>query len=91
MENSASSELIGEGTVQFQAYDGCITTIQGVRHVPELRYNLISLGVLQNEGFSFSSKGDLMKVFKEAHVLFQAERVGNVYMLLNSEVTVGGL
>jgi len=38
-----------------------------------------------------SSKGDLMKVFKEAHVMFQAECVGNVYMLWNSEVTVGGL
>ena len=32
-----------------------------------------------------------MKVFKEAHVMFQAERVGNVYMLRNSKVTVGRL
>jgi len=32
-----------------------------------------------------------MEVFKKAHVMFQAERVGNVYMLRNSEVTVGGL
>ena len=32
-----------------------------------------------------------MKVFKETHVMFQAERVGNVYMLRNSKVTVGGL
>ena len=40
-----------------------------------------SLGVLQGEGFCLSSKDDLMEVFKEAHVMFQAERVGNVYML----------
>ena len=58
---------------------------------PELRYNLISLGALHREGFCFSSKGDLMKVFKEAHVMFQAKHVGNVYMFRNSEVTVGGL
>jgi len=32
-----------------------------------------------------------MKVFKEAHVMFQAEYVGNVYMLQNLKVTVGGL
>jgi len=32
-----------------------------------------------------------MNVSKEAHVMFQAERVGNVYMLRNSDVTVGGL
>ena len=29
-----------------------------------------------------------MKVSKEVHVMFQAERVGNVYMLRNSEVAV---
>jgi len=32
-----------------------------------------------------------MKVFKDAHVKFQAERIGNVYILWNSEVTVGGM
>ena len=32
-----------------------------------------------------------MEVFKETYVKFQAERVGNVYMLRNSEVTVGRL
>jgi len=44
MRNSATSKVIGEGTIQFQSHDGCITTLQGVRHVPESRYNLISLG-----------------------------------------------
>ena len=32
-----------------------------------------------------------MEVSKEAHVKFQAERVDNVYMLRNSDVTVSGL
>ena len=32
-----------------------------------------------------------MKVSKEAHVKFQAEHVGNVYMLQNSKIIVGGL
>jgi len=32
-----------------------------------------------------------MKVFKEAHVMFQAECVGNMYVLQNSEVTIGRL
>jgi len=43
------------------------------------------------EGFSFSSECDLMKVSKKAHVKFQVEHIGNVYMLQNSKVTVGGL
>ena len=91
MGNSATSKLIGERTIQFRSHDGCITTLQEVRHVPKSRYNIISLGALQGEGFYFSSKGDLIEVFKEAHVMFQAKYIGNVYMLRNLEVTVGGL
>ena len=76
MENSATSKVIGEGTIQFRSHDGCITTLQGICHVPESRYNLISLGALHREGFCFSSKGDLMEVSKDTHVMFQDERVG---------------
>jgi len=32
-----------------------------------------------------------MKVSKDAHMKFQAERVGNIYMFRNLKVTVGGL
>jgi len=81
MENSTTSKVIGEGTTQFRSHNGCITTLQGVRHVPESRYNLISLGTLHGEGVSFSSEGDHMEAFKDAHVKFQAERIGDVYML----------
>ena len=67
------------------------TTLQGVRHVLESRDILISLRALQGEGLYFSWKGDLMEVSKEAHMKFQAERVGNMCMLQNLKVTVGGL
>ena len=91
IENSATSKVIGEGTIQFQSHDGCITTLQGIRHILESRYNFISLGALQEEGFCFSLKGDLIEVSKETYVMFQVERVGNVYIMRNSKVTVGRL
>jgi len=81
MGNSATSKVIGEETIQFHSHDGCITTLQGVRHVPESRYNLISLIALHGKGFNFSTEGDLMEVFKDTRVKFQAKRVGNVYIL----------
>ena len=90
MGNSSTSKVIGEEIIQFRSHDRCIITLQSVRHVPDSRHNLISLGALQRERFYFSSKG-VMKVSKKAHVMFQAERVGNVYMLQNSKVTVDGL
>ena len=83
--------MIGEEIIQFRYHDRRIATLQGVRHVFESRYTLISLGALQGKGFSFSSKSDLMEVCKEVHVKFQAERVGIVYMLQNLKVTVSEL
>ena len=73
--------MIGEGTIQFCSHDGNVTTLRGVRHVPKSRYNPISLGSLHVEGFEFRSEKDLMEVSKYAHVKFEAERVGSVYML----------
>ena len=75
---SATSKVIGEETIQFHACDVCITTLQGVRHVPDSRYNLISPEALHREGFNFSSEGDLMEVSKETHLKFKAERVDNM-------------
>jgi len=64
MEKPVISKVIGEGTIQFHSHDGCITTLQGVRHIPDLRYNLISLGALQGEALSFSSEVILWKSSK---------------------------
>jgi len=65
MGNSVTSKVIGERKIQFRSHDGCITTLQGIHYVPESRYNLISLGAIHEEGFSFSSEGDLMEVSKK--------------------------
>ena len=72
--------MIEKITIRFRSHNGCITTLRGVCHVSESRYNLISLGALHGEWFNFISKNDLKEVFKDAYVKFQAERVGDVYM-----------
>jgi len=90
-KTSTTSKAIGKWTIYFRSHEGRITTLQGVHHVPKLRYNLIFLGTLHGEGFRFSFEGDVMKVSKDAYVKFQVECVGDVYMLRNSVVTVGGL
>ena len=65
--------------------------LQGIRHVLKSRYNLISISALHEKGFNFSSTGDLIEVFKDAQVKFQAERLSNVYILRNLKVTVDAL
>jgi len=64
MGNSATSKVIGEGTIQFRSHDGCITTLQGVRHILELRYNLISLEAYIEKGSVSVQKVILWKFLK---------------------------
>lgn len=44
------------GTVRIKMYDGVVRTLE-VRHVPELRKNLISLSLLDSHGYRYSGEG----------------------------------
>ena len=89
MGNSATSKVVGEGTIQFRSHDGCITSHQGVRYVPDQDTISSFLETYIEKGFVSFRKVILWKFSKETNVMFQADRVSNVYMLRNSEVTVG--
>jgi len=64
MRNFATSKMIGEGTIQFRSHDGYITALQDVHHVPESRYNLISLGLFIKKNYVLIRKVILWKFAK---------------------------
>jgi hypothetical protein len=53
--NDATCLVIGIGTVKIKMFDGVVRVFGDVRHIPNLRKNLISLGVLDDLGYSYSS------------------------------------
>ena len=91
MGNYSTSKVICERTIQFRSHDGCITLFMAFLMFSNQGTISSLLEPYIEKGFVSFRKGDLMKVFKKAHMMFQIKRVGNVYMLQNSEVTVGGL
>jgi hypothetical protein len=52
-----------------------------VRHVPELRKNLISLGVLDIGGYKSIVQGGFMKVYKGILLVMKAKKVGKMFLL----------
>ena len=64
MGNDATCLVIGIGTVKIKMFDGVVRVLSNVRHVLELRKNLISLGVLDDLCYSYSSNGGIMKITK---------------------------
>jgi len=43
MGNDHALEVAGIGTVKIKMHDGIVRTIQGVRHVKDLKKNLLSI------------------------------------------------
>ncbi|KAM1382804.1 hypothetical protein ACFX2F_035231 [Malus domestica] len=77
----------GIGTVHLKLHDGMAKELTGVRYVPNLKKNLISLGTLESKGFRFHSDGQTLKVTYGALVVMKAPRCGHLYLLQGSTVT----
>ena len=46
MGNNTSCKVVGIRNIRIKMFDGVVRTLCDVRHVPDLRKNLISLGTL---------------------------------------------
>ena len=53
MANNASYKLIGIGIVRIKMFDGVVYTLGDVRHVLDLKRNLISLSTLDAKGYKY--------------------------------------
>ena len=82
MANGTQSRIAGVGTVRIRMFDGVVRTVTGVRHVPGLKRNLISLGTLDARGYRYSSQGGALKVSKGAMVVLKGEMSGGLYRLV---------
>ena len=62
--NDASCRVVGVGNIRVKMFDGVIRTLCDVRHVPDIRKNMISLGTLDDNGFYYKFANGAMKVSK---------------------------
>ncbi|KAE8735061.1 hypothetical protein F3Y22_tig00000477pilonHSYRG00233 [Hibiscus syriacus] len=85
--------IVGIGDVRIKMYDGSIRTLCGVRHIPYLKKNLISLGTLHKNGFipKVDEDRETIRIVKGALTVKKGKMTaGNIYILLGSTV-VGGV
>ena len=87
MGNDASCKVVGIGSIKIKMFDGVVRTLCDVRHIPELRKNLISLGTLDCNGYSYKSAGGVMKVSKGVLTVMKGQKLsGNIYKLQGTTV-----
>ena len=51
MRNEAKCEIVGIGDVELETSIGCKLVLKDVRHILEMRFSLISVGKLDDEGY----------------------------------------
>ena len=78
---------MGVGNIKIKMFDGAVRTLTEVRHVPELRKSLISLGTLEASGCKYTGEGGVLKVKRGALVVIKGERMGSLYKLVGKTIT----
>ncbi|CAB4283358.1 unnamed protein product [Prunus armeniaca] len=76
-DNPCSTQ--GISSVMIKHHDGVIQELHGVRYVPNLKKNLISLGTLELQGYKFYYENNILKVARGALVMIKAPRRGLLY------------
>ncbi|KAG8482631.1 hypothetical protein CXB51_024131 [Gossypium anomalum] len=56
MGNNTLCKIIGVGTIKVKMFDGVVRTLSDIRHVPELKRNLISLSTLDSKGYKYTAE-----------------------------------
>ena len=67
-------------------FDGVVRVLSNVKHILDLRKNLTSLGVLDDLGYSYTSKGGIMKITKGALMVMKGQKVSKLYRLIGNTV-----
>ena len=86
LRNNKCYEIKRIGTVRLKLHDGAERVLQEVRFIPGLKRNLISLGTLDQKGYSYKASGGVLKVSKGCMVVMKGVIESGIYVLQLSTV-----
>lgn len=78
-------KIVGKGDVRLKLPNGTAWKLQGVRHIPGLKRNLISVGQLDEEGYCTTFTGCEWKITKGALIVARGKKTGTLYVTSNIE------
>lgn len=79
MGNSSHADIVGIGDVCIQTNTGCTLTLKDVRHVPDLRHNLISVQALDLAGFCSNFGNGTWKLTKGSLMVARGTMYSTLY------------
>ena len=75
----------------MRMFDGIVQTLTNVKHILELKKNLMSLNYLDRSGFSFSShaRSGVLNISNGAMVMMRGRRMENNLYRLKESMMIG--
>lgn len=86
MKNNKSCKVIGIRIIRIKMHDGIVKTLSNMRHIPNLRKNLIFLSTLDLHGFNYSDEGGVLKISKSALIVLKGKLSNGFYLFQGSTV-----
>ena len=86
MGNNIVCKTVGICIICMRMFDGHVRTLTNVRHVSDLKKNLLSLGALKAQRCKFSSTDGCIKVTKGFMTILKGERSTNLYKMIGSAI-----
>lgn len=87
--NNLACKIAGIGTVSLKMYDGMTRDLKQVRFVPDLRRNLISLGIIDQLGCSIKAENGQIEIIENGVVIMKGIRRNGLYVLVGSLPQLG--
>ncbi|RVW26906.1 Glutamate receptor 2.1 [Vitis vinifera] len=80
--NNKHCKILGTGTVKIKHYDGIERVLEDIRYIPELKMNLISLGMLDKLGYTFKSEPNSLRVARGSLTVMKVTIKNELYTLI---------
>ena len=74
MGNDQKCEIFGKAKIKLKLHDGTVRFPNEVQYIPNLKKNLISVGLLESKGFKIAMENGTLKVLHGALVVMMATR-----------------
>ena len=84
--NNKACKVQGVGSIRIKMYNGVEKMLENVRYIPELKRNLISLGMLDELGYVIKAEAGVLKISKGSLIVMKGVKKNGIYSLLGSTV-----
>ena len=81
MGNDGSAKAIGMRDVRLETSNGTVLILKNVKHIPDIRMNLISTGKLDDEVFYNTFRDSQWKLTRGSMVVAKGKKCSSLYLM----------